>query len=88
MQRPGLRKILFCSIQSILEKIVQYHRQDPMEIYKILQDPRQSYKILQDPLQNLMESSSLLNSIYVQDLRQDSEGLNSSLWNIKQDNNI
>ena len=48
---------------------------------KILQDPRQSYKIVQDPTQNPMEPLSILDKM-LWDLRQDSEGVNSLLWNI------
>jgi len=48
---------------------------------KILQDPRQSYKIVQDPTQNPMEPLSILDKM-LWDLRQDSEGVHSLLWNI------
>ena len=40
----------FLESSSVLEKILQYYRQDHMKSYRILQCPRESYKIVQDPM--------------------------------------
>ena len=36
--------------QSVLEKILQYYRQEHVKTYRILQYPREPYKIVKDPM--------------------------------------
>ena len=36
--------------QSVLEKILQYYRQDHIKSYRIPQYPRESYKMVPDPM--------------------------------------
>ena len=61
---------------SVLEKILQYYRQDHMKSYRILQYPRVSYKIVQDPVGLVWKIGSKSFAIV-----QDPTGI---LWNLIQ----